>query len=95
MTPSDNVRKAAEQIFKLPCCRYTEKDWDGSLSRKAMAEIIESHCHVTEMEAVIEKAREALKLAQLEGRHFFKGSWVDKSMSEALASINALKGDGK
>lgn len=35
----------------------------------------------------LRKAQESLKLAQIEGRHFFNGSWVDKSMTEVIAAI--------
>lgn len=91
MTPSDNVRKAVEEIFKLPCCRYTEEDWDGSLSRQAMSEIISRHCHVTEMEAVVEKAREALRWCK--DKISLPGSNAHSVINEALSSIDALKGD--
>jgi len=100
-TPSDNVLKAAVEIeqmmdFDQKTATQSERD----ISR--VSSLIESHCHVTEMEAVVEKCRIFIKqsvchlpwamptsIARKERNNWFKRK------KEALSSIDALKGDRK
>lgn len=90
---SSRVRKAVEAISALPEAHSKEFD-------EAVESLIERHCHVTEMEAVVEKCRIFIKqsvchlpwamptsIARKERNNWFKRK------KEALSSIDALKGD--
>lgn len=104
MTPHDSVRKAAEAI-RIHWTTQAQIGITELLPQKSFdedtASIIESNCHVTEMEAALEKARKlitdyiSLIESDYEGRNGIIGDMkaVHADAKEALAAIDALKGD--
>lgn len=101
MTPHDSVRKAAEAI-RIHWTTQAQIGITELLPQKSFdedtASIISLHCHVTEMEAVMEKCEKAVRSVdsyfrkhKIDATPDAAGLWI--AVSNALASIDALKGD--